>query len=169
MSRRLLPVLLTAVLLLSACGGEAGDDAQPSPTPAPQDLGAKPAVTVPDEPAAETLQVETLAEGEGEQVSPGDTVTVHYVGVAYSTGEQFDASWDRNQPFSFEVGAGGVIPGWELGIGGTDDIEPMRVGERRRLIIPPDLAYADRGAGGVIGPGETLIFVVDLLDIDQAS
>jgi peptidylprolyl isomerase len=84
---------------------------------------------------------------------------VHYVGVAYSSGEEFDASWNRGQSFAFPLGAGNVIAGWDRGVVG------MKVGGRRRLVIPPDLGYGDRGAGSVIGPGETLIFVVDLLDV----
>jgi peptidylprolyl isomerase len=84
-------------------------------------------------------------------------VRVHYVGVAYSTGEEFDASWDRGEPLEFQLGAGRVIAGWDQGVQG------MKVGGRRQLIIPPDLAYGDRGAGTVIGPGETLIFVCDLV------
>jgi peptidylprolyl isomerase len=82
---------------------------------------------------------------------------VHYVGVAFSTGEEFDASWNRGEAFKFRLGAGQVISGWDQGVAG------MKVGGRRRLVIPPHLAYGDRGAGGVIKPGETLIFVVDLL------
>ena len=86
------------------------------------------------------------------------TVRAHYVGVAYSTGEEFDASWNRGQPLDFRLGVGQVIPGWDQGIQG------MRVGGRRRIVIPARLAYGDRGAGGLIRPGETLIFVVDLVD-----
>jgi peptidylprolyl isomerase len=82
--------------------------------------------------------------------------TVDYVGVSWSTGEEFDASWNRNDTFSFNLGAGDVIPGWDQGVQG------MRVGGRRRLTIPPELGYGQFGAGGVIGPNETLIFVVDL-------
>ena len=88
---------------------------------------------------------------------PGDTVQVHYVGVAYSTGEEFDASWNRGEPLEFRLGTGRVIAGWDQGVQG------MRVGGRRQLVIPPDLAYGDRGAGRAIAPGETLIFVCDLV------
>ena len=87
----------------------------------------------------------------------GDVVQVHYVGVAYSTGEEFDASWDRGEPLAFRLGAGQVIAGWDQGVQG------MKVGGRRQLIVPPALAYGDRGAGNVIAPGETLIFVCDLV------
>ena len=105
------------------------------------------------------LMVEDITVGEGDEASPGTTVTVHYVGVSHATGKEFDASWNRGQPFSFPLGGGKVITGWDRGVAG------MRVGGRRRLVIPPHLAYGDRGAGGVIGPGETLIFVVDLVDV----
>jgi peptidylprolyl isomerase len=79
--------------------------------------------------------------------------------VAYSTGEEFDASWNRGDPLQFELGAGHVIEGWDQGVAG------MKVGGRRQLIIPPDLAYGDRGAGTSIAPGETLIFVCDLVSV----
>ena len=89
----------------------------------------------------------------------GQTVDVHYVGVAHSSGEEFDASYNRGAPLSFRLGVGQVIAGWDQGVQG------MKVGGRRQLVIPPHLAYGERGAGGVIGPGETLIFVVDLVDV----
>lgn len=110
------------------------------------------------EPSAE-LQITDIWEGDGAEAKPGDTVKVHYVGVAYSTGEEFDASWNRGDPLQFTLGAGRVIAGWDQGVQG------MKVGGRRQLIIPPDLAYGDRGAGQVIAPGETLIFVCDLVSI----
>jgi peptidylprolyl isomerase len=108
----------------------------------------------------EELVVEDLVVGSGAEATPGTKVTVHYVGVAHSTGEQFDASWDRDETFAFSLGQGQVIVGWDSGVAG------MRVGGRRRLVIPPHLGYGDRGAGGVIAPGETLLFVVDLLAVD---
>jgi peptidylprolyl isomerase len=110
------------------------------------------------EPSAE-LQITDIWEGDGGEAKPGDMVKVHYVGVAYSTGEEFDASWNRGDPLPFKLGAGQVIAGWDQGIQG------MKVGGRRQLIIPPDLAYGDRGAGQVIAPGETLIFVCDLVSV----
>lgn len=119
----------------------------------------RPDVDPHDGPAPADLLVEDLTTGDGEQAAPGRTVTVHYVGVAHSTGEEFDASWNRGQPFRFPLGAGRVIAGWDDGVAG------MRVGGRRRLVIPPHLGYGERGAGGVIEPGETLIFVVDLLGV----
>jgi len=120
---------------------------------------SKPEIDFPDGPAPTELQIEDVAVGDGAEAAPGATAVVHYVGVAYSTGEEFDASWNRAEPFAFPLGAGAVIAGWDRGVVG------MKVGGRRRLVIPPDLAYGDRGAGAVISPGETLIFVVDLLDV----
>jgi peptidylprolyl isomerase len=106
------------------------------------------------------LVVDDITVGDGPEAQPGQVVTVHYVGVSHSTGEQFDASWDRGEPFSFPLGGGRVIAGWDRGVAG------MKVGGRRKLVIPPHLGYGDRGAGGVIKPGETLIFVVDLLGVN---
>jgi peptidylprolyl isomerase len=120
---------------------------------------AKPEIDVPaGDPPAE-LEVKDLVVGEGDEAAHGQQVEVHYVGVAWSTGEQFDASWDRGDSFSFGLGQGRVIKGWDQGVAG------MKVGGRRRLTIPPGLAYGERGAGGAIGPGETLVFVVDLLSV----
>lgn len=109
---------------------------------------------VPDE-----LLIEELREGEGDEAASGSTVSVHYVGVSHSTGEEFDASYNRGAPLQFRLGIGQVIQGWDAGVQG------MKIGGRRRLVIPPRLGYGDRGAGGVIKPNETLIFVVDLLDV----
>ncbi|MDQ6796839.1 MAG: FKBP-type peptidyl-prolyl cis-trans isomerase [Actinomycetota bacterium] len=119
----------------------------------------KPDVSVPSgEPPAE-LAIEDLAVGDGAEATPGTQVEVHYVGVAWSNGKQFDASWDRRSTFSFGLGEGQVIAGWDRGVAG------MKVGGRRRLTIPPDLGYGSRGAGGAIGPNETLVFVVDLVGV----
>jgi peptidylprolyl isomerase len=111
-----------------------------------------------DEPPAE-LVVEDLIDGTGDEATPGSTVSAHYTGWAFSTGEEFDASWNRGAPLDFPLGAGRVIQGWDQGITG------MKVGGRRKLTIPPHLGYGERGAGGAIAPGETLIFVVDLVDV----
>ena len=119
----------------------------------------KPEIDFPDGPPPSELQITDLTEGEGTEATAGSTVSVHYVGVAHSTGEQFDASYDRGSPLQFRLGVGQVISGWDTGVQG------MKVGGRRKLVIPPHLAYGDRGAGGVIQPGESLIFVVDLLDV----
>jgi peptidylprolyl isomerase len=126
----------------------------------PTDLSEKPHVYVPPgEIPPLKLIAEDIVEGEGQTAASGDTVDVHYVGVSWSTGREFDASWDRGRTFSFTLGENRVIPGWEQGV------EGMQVGGRRQLVIPPELGYGDRGAGGVIAPGETLVFVVDLLEV----
>lgn len=119
----------------------------------------KPDVTVPGGEPPVQLEVEDLEVGAGAEAAAGSEVDVHYVGVSWSTGRQFDASWDRRDTFSFRLGAGSVIAGWDQGVAG------MRVGGRRRLTIPPELGYGSRGAGGVIAPGETLVFVVDLVGV----
>jgi peptidylprolyl isomerase len=119
----------------------------------------KPEVDFPGgEPPAD-LQITDIQVGDGAEAKAGDNVQVHYVGVAYSTGEEFDSSYDRGDPLEFRLGAGRVIAGWDQGVQG------MRVGGRRQLVIPPHLAYGDRGAGNVIAPGETLIFVCDLVGV----
>lgn len=117
----------------------------------------KPEIDFPGGEPPKNLEVTDVWEGDGAVAKAGDTVQVHYVGVAYSTGEEFDASWNRGEPLQFRLGVGQVIAGWDQGVQG------MKVGGRRQLIIPPDLAYGDRGAAGAIAPGETLIFVCDLV------
>jgi peptidylprolyl isomerase len=119
----------------------------------------KPEIDFPGGGAPTELVATDLVEGEGDEAVPGRTAVVHYVGVAFSTGEEFDASWNRGEPFAFPLGAGQVIAGWDRGVSG------MKVGGRRQLLIPPDLGYGERGAGQVIAPGESLIFVVDLLAV----
>lgn len=119
----------------------------------------KPEIDFPEGAAPSDLVTEDLIVGDGPEAKAGDTVGVHYVGVSHSTGEEFDSSWGRGRPLQFRLGTGMVIPGWDRGIVG------MKVGGRRKLTIPPQLAYGDRGAGTAIGPGETLLFVVDLDDI----
>ena len=120
----------------------------------------KPQVEVPAGQAPSyQLEIEDITVGDGDEAVAGQTVEVHYVGVSWSTGEQFDASWDRGSTFKFGLGRGQVIQGWDQGVAG------MRVGGRRRITIPPMLAYGKRGAGGVIGPDETLVFVVDLVSV----
>ncbi len=120
----------------------------------------KPDVTIPAGDPPADLVLEDLSVGEGAEATAGSVVEVHYVGVAWSTQRQFDASWDRNEPFEFRLGAGQVIQGWDQGFAG------MRVGGRRRITIPPDMGYGAHGAGGVIKGGETLVFVVDLLNVN---
>jgi peptidylprolyl isomerase len=119
----------------------------------------KPDVTIPDETPPTELVVDDLTVGDGIEAAAGQQVSVHYVGVSWSTGEQFDASWDRMEPFAFGLGRGQVIQGWDEGVQG------MKVGGRRRLTIPPEMGYGAAGAGGVIAPNETLVFVVDLLGV----
>ena len=120
----------------------------------------KPQVEIPSsqEPPAE-LVVEDIEVGDGPEAASGNQVEVHYVGVAWSDGQQFDASWDRNDPFRFGLGQGQVIAGWDQGVAG------MKVGGRRRISIPPHLGYGAQGAGGVIKGGEMLVLVVDLLAV----
>ena len=120
----------------------------------------KPHVYVPpgEAPPAEMV-IEDLEVGDGTEAMSGSNVEVHYVGVSWRTRQQFDASWDRGDTFEFRLGAGQVIAGWDEGVAG------MKVGGRRRLVLPPDKAYGKRGAGGAIGPNETLVFVVDLLGV----
>ena len=119
----------------------------------------KPAVDIPAGDPPADLVIDDLVVGDGDEAVAGAVVTVHYVGVAWSDAQQFDASWDRNDPFGLRLGAGQVITGWDEGVAG------MRVGGRRRLTIPPHKGYGAAGAGGVIKGGETLVFVVDLLGV----
>jgi peptidylprolyl isomerase len=120
----------------------------------------KPTVEVPsDQAPSYQLELEDIEVGDGDEAVSGTVVEVHYVGVSWQTGKEFDASWDRGDTFKFKLGKGKVIAGWDQGVQG------MKVGGRRRITIPPMLAYGKRGAGGVIGPDETLVFVVDLLAV----
>jgi peptidylprolyl isomerase len=107
------------------------------------------------------LGIEDLVVGDGDEAVAGKRMTVHYVGVSFRTGEEFDASWNRGQPFAFKLGKGQVIPGWDQGVPG------MRVGGRRKLTIPSAMAYGARGAGAAIAPHEPLVFVIDLLSVDD--
>lgn len=161
---------VAAVLLLAACGSdEPAFQAPPSPTsgtPAADGvptvsgaLGSKPTVTIPDAAPPTSLVTRDVEAGTGAEATAGAEVTVQYVGISWSTKQQFDASWDRAEPFTFPLGRGRVIPGWDQGVAG------MRVGGRRLLVIPPALGYGAAGAGADIGPNETLVFVVDLVDV----
>lgn len=123
------------------------------------DMNSKPEVDFPGGEAPTDLQITDIVTGDGREAKAGDIVSVHYVGVAFSSGEEFDSSWNRGAPLEFPLGAGRVIAGWDQGVQG------MKIGGRRQLVIPAHLAYGDRGAGGVIAPGETLIFVCDLVGI----
>jgi peptidylprolyl isomerase len=175
-TRRLAPVLAAglAAAALAGCGSDdnQASSAQATPsatatatttataTPASggglKDLSKKPEIPKPSGKPPSKLEVRDIVRGTGRRAKAGDTVTVQYVGVNYADGKQFDASWDHGQPFSFQLGAGMVIPGWDKGVAG------MRVGGRRELIIPPDLGYGPQGQPPVIEPNETLVFVVDL-------
>ena len=119
----------------------------------------KPSVTIPQEAPPTELVKTDITVGSGDEAVKGKNVSVHYVGVAWSNGQEFDASWNRGDAFEFRLGAGQVIQGWDDGVAG------MKVGGRRQLTIPPDMGYGSRGAGGVIKGGETLVFVVDLLNV----
>jgi peptidylprolyl isomerase len=119
----------------------------------------KPEITVPDGAPSYQLEIEDIEVGDGDEAVAGRIVDVHYVGVSWQSGNEFDASWNRGDTFKFGLGKGQVIQGWDEGVQG------MKVGGRRKITIPPQMAYGKRGAGGVIGPDETLIFVVDLLGV----
>ena len=171
-----LPILLACLFLAlfaAACGDDEEEAAAPqataTATPEPatagevdvegisKDLTEKPAIAQPSGDPPTELQTVDIVKGKGKKAKAGDNVSVQYVGNSWSTGAQFDASWDRgSEPFTLPLGAGQVIPGWDQGIGG------MQEGGRRLLLIPPDLAYGDQSPSPDIGPGETLIFVVDL-------
>ncbi len=156
-------VCLALALAIAGCGG--GDDSSSSngstdAAAAEVNTNVKPKVTVPSAPAPKKLTEVELVEGSGPEAKAGDEVTVQYVGVGYESGEEFDASWDRGEPFSFSLGAGEVIAGWDQGVVG------MKVGGRRELTIPGELAYGPAGSPPEIGPNETLIFVIDLLAVN---
>jgi peptidylprolyl isomerase len=119
----------------------------------------RPEIDFPEGTPPSMLEIDDIVVGDGDEAQNGQNVEVHYVGVAYSTGDEFDASWNRGSTFRFPLGGGRVIKGWDMGVKG------MKVGGRRKLVIPPHLGYGDRGAGGAIKPGETLIFVVDLIGV----
>jgi peptidylprolyl isomerase len=158
--------LIFAVCLalgLAACGGDDSTTGSTESTTAAESPGSaektKPTVNVPKGAPPKKLEIKELEEGTGDEAKSGDEVTVQYVGVNYKNGKEFDASWDRGEPFTFQLGAGMVIPGWDQGV------EGMKAGGRRELIIPPELAYGPEGSPPAIGPNETLIFVIDLLEV----
>ncbi len=162
-------VLVAGLLALAACGNQkdteiaAGnqspqDQTNANPNAQEQDMTAKPTVSLPEGPLPTTLVSTDLVVGTGAEAAPGQQVSVHYVGV-HTDGSQFDASWDSGQPLVFPLGAGRVIAGWDQGVAG------MKVGGRRQLVIPADLAYGASGYPPVIKPNETLVFVVDLISV----
>ena len=162
----LLTILLCFAVALAACGGSSssgsssGEESSAPAKSSEESIKTKPKVTVPSGPPPTKLVENELIEGSGPEAKAGDEVTVNYVGVGYESKEEFDSSWSRSEPFSFALGAGQVIPGWDQGVAG------MKVGGRRELIIPAELAYGAAGSPPVIGPNETLIFVVDLLSVN---
>jgi peptidylprolyl isomerase len=164
----MLIISLCVALVVAGCGSSDDDSsstqASSEATTTEQsggntNLNAKPKVTVPDGAAPKKLEEVEIVAGDGPEAKAGDEVTVQYVGVGYDSKEEFDSSWSRSEPFTFTLGAGEVIPGWDQGVAG------MKAGGRRELTIPANLAYGPAGSPPVIGPNETLIFVVDLLAI----
>lgn len=168
---RLIPIsALLAVLAIAGCGGGDSSTGSTESTGAETAAGStesgagaektKPKVTVPKGAPPQKLVIEEIEKGSGATAKSGDEVTVQYVGVDYKNGKEFDSSWSRSEPFTFALGAGQVIPGWDQGVAG------MKVGGRRELIIPPNLAYGSTGSPPAIGPSETLVFVIDLLGVE---
>ena len=170
-------ILVVSALVLAGCGGGGKDKSTASTSAAgtptataagagagsTAQLGTKPKVTVPSGKPPTKLVIKDIVTGTGATAQAGDTVSVHYVGVSYTSRKQFDASWDRNQPFTFQLGGGMVIPGWDQGVAG------MKVNGRRELIVPPDLGYGAQGQPPAIAPNDTLVFVIDLLRVQPGS
>ncbi len=174
----LLLIAVVAVLGVAACGDDddsgggasadtaqkdTGTEASTSPAEAEEalkDTSTKPVIPKPTGSPPRKLVKEDIVKGKGPRAKPGDTVVVNYVGMNFSNGQEFDASWDRGQPFPVQLGAGSVIPGWEKGLIG------IRKGGRRKLTIPPELAYGAQGSPPAIPPNETLIFVIDAVSIN---
>jgi peptidylprolyl isomerase len=175
MLRRLLtPIALIALLALPACGDDEESDSggggqasetQATPAPAPDetlsDTSTKPVIPRPSGSAPRRLVIEDIVKGEGPAAKNGSTVVVHYVGVNFSNGQEFDASWDSGSPFPVQLGSGTVIAGWERGLVG------IRKGGRRKLTIPPELGYGAEGYPPDIPPNETLVFVVDAVSVEN--
>lgn len=154
-------VSLCALLAFAGCGDDSSDEettgATSTAAESSEDTSTKPKVTIPDGEPPQEMVERDLVEGTGAEAKKGDEVTVQYVGVGYDSEKEFDASWDRGEPFTFQLGSGQVIPGWEQGV------EGMKAGGRRELTIPAELAYGATGSPPAIGPNETLVFVIDLL------
>lgn len=163
MDRRLVAIVVSGILLAAVVAivliARGGDDEGSSPESVSTDLSTKPEPAIPDEPPPGELASEDVVVGDGKAAAAGDDVTVQYVGIEYDTGAEFDSSWE-SEPFTFKLGSGDVIPGWDQGV------EGMREGGRRQLIIPPDLAYGAQGNPPAIGPDATLAFVVDLIEVN---
>jgi peptidylprolyl isomerase len=168
MKALMLTIAVCAGLLVAGCGGSSDSSSSESTaasgeSTSPEAGGGektKPEVTVPKGAPPKQLEVKELEEGSGAEAKSGGEVTVQYVGVNYKNGKEFDSSWSRSEPFTFTLGAGEVIPGWDQGV------EGMKIGGRRELVIPPELAYGESGAPPAIGPNETLVFVIDLLEVN---
>ena len=173
-SRRFVVPVLALSLFAAGCGDDEEEQTQTTEPAATatatptaeatesadlEDTDTKPVIEKPSGDPPTELVKKDIVKGKGKTARKGSQLSMQYVGVSFSTGEEFDASWDRGEPFTFELGGGQVIQGWDQGI------EGMKVGGRRQLTIPPDLAYGPAGAPPAIGPDETLIFVVDLLDV----
>jgi peptidylprolyl isomerase len=153
----LLTIALCAALAIAGCGGGDSTSTSTSAT-AEESIEVRPKVEVPSGAPPKQLESIDLIEGSGAEAKAGDEVTVQYVLVDYKSGKEIEASWDRGEPFGFVLGTGSVIPGWDQGV------EGMKVGGRRELIIPPELAYGAEGSPP-IGPNATLIFVIDLVSV----
>jgi peptidylprolyl isomerase len=149
--------LLVVVVIVVLIGRSSGDGSDLT------DTSTKPTIEVPSGPPPKQLEVKDIVTGDGAAAQVGQELTVQYVGVDYSTGQEFDTSWGDPQPFQFQLGSGQVIKGWDQGIVG------MKVGGRRELIIPPKLAYGAQGQPPAIGPNATLIFVIDLVSIGASA
>ena len=167
--RSLTLIALFSLVLLAGCGEREDESEAPAaeatatatetaPIEISDDLETKPTIPAPEGSPPAELQVEDIVEGDGKAARKGAQISVQYVGASWSTGQEFDASWDRGEPFAFQLGAGSVIPGWDEGLVG------MKEGGRRKLTIPPDMGYGAQGSPPAIAPNETLIFVVDLLE-----
>jgi peptidylprolyl isomerase len=154
----ILLVAVVAVVLIARGGGDGSDTGTVS-----SDLNEKPTIDVPSGSPPAELVSKDIVTGDGATAEQGDTVKVQYVGVDYATGKEFDSSWDSGQPFTFQIGAGNVIPGWDQGV------EGMQVGGRRELIVPPGLAYGAQGSPPAIAPNATLVFAIDLLDVQSGG
>jgi peptidylprolyl isomerase len=149
--------ILAVAVIAVVIGQSGGDDDKGSSSAS---SGGKPEVNVPDGPPPKELQVQDLEQGDGAEAKTGDNVSVQYVGVLYDGGKEFDSSYDTGQPFQFQLGSGQVIPGWDQGVAG------MKVGGRRQLTIPPDLAYGAQGQPPDIPANATLVFVIDLVSVN---
>jgi peptidylprolyl isomerase len=170
MKTLMLTIALCTALAVAGCGSDddssAGSAGSAGATETTATAAAKapaektkPKVTVPTGAPPKKLEIIELEAGSGPEAKSGDNITVQYVGVSYKSGEEFDSSWSRNEPFPFTLGTGEVIPGWDQGV------EGMKAGGRRELVIPPELAYGEAGSPPAIGPNETLVFVIDLLAV----